>query len=58
MLLEAAGAQLEPPPLHNGPSGTTNSFASSGGGNGTAAVPLRVGRYSPVVSHMLKADFG
>jgi len=58
MLLEAAGAQLEPSPLHSGPSGATNGFASSRVSNGAAAVPLRVGRYRPVGSQVLKANFG
>ena len=52
MLLEAAGAALEPPSLHTGAGGATNGSSSG------AAVPLRVGRYRPVVSHMLKANFG
>lgn len=52
MLLEAADAALEPPAVHTGAGGATNGSSSG------AAVPLRVGRYRPVVSHMLKANFG
>lgn len=43
-LLEAAGAELGAP-------------AGGGAGGGGAAIPLRVGSYTPVCSHMLKADF-
>lgn len=50
-LLETAGACLEPPCLQGGAGGSVN-------GSTAATVPLRVGRYRQVVSHMLKANFG
>ena len=73
-LLQQAGGELHPPPLHcdfappsGSAGGTTDGpaddhAASSGeagpsGAAAEAAVPLRVGRYTPVVSHLLKADF-
>jgi hypothetical protein len=79
-LLQQAGAQLHPPPVHcdfapaSGSAGgategpAQDCYASSGeahpssearpsGATAEEEVPLRVGRYTPVVSHLLKADF-
>ena len=52
-LLETAGACLEPLLVQGGASSCTNG---SGGSSNT--VPLLVGRYRQVVSHMLKANLG